>query len=421
MKTKLTQIIYDLRHQPVIASVTIFSTTMSIFLIMIVVMMNQEGTTPYAPESCRDRFMLGAYMHFKYDQNEGSGGISYSMARRLYDGLEGIESRSYMQKDCHAADVSGPTGEAFQARSRKADAGFWQVFDHELLEGRFFTPEEADALMKVAVITESMARRLFGTEERVGNTFIFNQERYRVIGVVADHSMLAPSGSFEVLIPTGPKDETLRWGDDWGDVAVAMVRKPGVNAESIRDQVKARYAQIDTEYASKGMKSVYHEQPFDQKMIAVGINGSNMTPDVEGHERMSMLLYAILLFVPAINLSTMLHSRMRRRISEIGVRRAFGCTRARVFLDIIVENFIVTLLGGVFGLVLGIIFVTNCAGLFETMENFGTGATPPLSALVDWSIVVIALILCFVLNLVCAAIPAWQAARENPVNAINAR
>lgn len=136
---------------------------------------------------------------------------------------------------------------------------------------------------------------------------------------------------------------------------------------------------------------------------------------------MRYTLYAILLLVPAINLSSLLHSRMRRRISEIGVRRAFGCTRLRIISDILWENFLVTLAGGIVGVTLGIIFAMNYSGLYEDMETYGSGVTPDISSVINWGTILIAVGVCFILNLISASVPAWQASRLNPVEAINAK
>ena len=133
-----------------------------------------------------------------------------------------------------------------------------------------------------------------------------------------------------------------------------------------------------------------------------------------------MVVYLILLIVPAINLSSMLHSRLRRR-SEIGIRRAFGCTRSRIITDIITENFLITLIGGIVGVVLGIIFASTYSGLYENMENFGRGDTPALNAIINWTTILTAVGICFLLNLISASVPAWQASRMSPVQAINSK
>ena len=68
MKTKLIQIIYDMRTQPVIAWVTVIGTALSIFLIMTVVMMQQVGIMSFAPESHRDRMLYGMFLHKQRDR-----------------------------------------------------------------------------------------------------------------------------------------------------------------------------------------------------------------------------------------------------------------------------------------------------------------------------------------------------------------
>lgn len=67
------------------------------------------------------------------------------------------------------------------------------------------------------------------------------------------------------------------------------------------------------------------------------------------------IIFIILLLVPAINLSSMTQSRLRQRVAEIGVRRAFGSTRIEMVGQIIMENLVVTLLAGAVGLFISIV------------------------------------------------------------------
>lgn len=423
MNTKLQQIFYDLRYQPVVTWITLVGTTLSIFLIMVVVMMQQVSVIPFAPESCRPRLLLGAYLHITStdpnEQYDSSAGLSYESAKKLYGNLDGVEHTSYMMIGTKTGSVKGPTEDAFEVGFRKADAEFFKIYDHQLVEGRYYTPEEADAMRPLAVITESVARRLFGTATKTGNTFLFNHEPYTVAGVIKDNSKLALTGGGDIFLPTGPNDPDMNYDERFGSVGVSLLVKEGVDFEYVRDQVKARYAALDTELASENNKTVYHEAPFNQETIASGLGGSNVTPSSKEENRGRMVLYTLLLLVPAINLSSMLQSRLRRRVSEIGVRRAFGCTRSRIITDIIAENFIITIVGGIIGLALGIAFALTYNGLFDTVDDMGI-TSPTLSVLLNWRITLSALAACFILNLISAALPAWQASRLNPVNAIKA-
>lgn len=419
MKKKLIQIFYDMRTQPVVAWVTIIGTALSIFLIMTVMMMQQIKIISIEPESNRDRMLYGMYLHEMSIGDEGnnsSAGLSYEAAKTLYEGLDGVEEISYMCNNLSYPDLKGTNGKKFTGEMRQADDGFWRVFDHKLLAGRYFTANEVAAKSHVAVLSKSLARKLFDSEEPIGLHFDLDHVDYEVIGIVADVSKLASMAYGELYTPIN-KDDT--WGDEFGPFIAAMLIRKGVDFESVRDQVKGRYAIIDAQIAPNGNKTVYHGSPFDQETVASGVNGSNVTPDTSGGKKMRGLIYFILLLVPAINLSTMLHSRLRRRVSELGVRRAFGCTRMRIMSDIIGENLIVTVIGGIIGLAVGILFALFYDGLYTSSE--GETVRPALGLLLNWQILLSAFGVCFILNILSASVPAWQASRLNPVEAINAK
>ena len=61
-KLYFKQALAQLRQQPIISAVSIIGTALAIFLIMLVVMMQQVKTAPFAPESNRDRFLHVKYM-----------------------------------------------------------------------------------------------------------------------------------------------------------------------------------------------------------------------------------------------------------------------------------------------------------------------------------------------------------------------
>ena len=420
MKTKILQIIYDMRHQPVIAWVTVLGTALSIFLILVVVMMQQVGVIAYAPESNRDRMLYGMYLHTSSTDeagNNSSAGLSYKRCVQLYGDLDGVENMTVFRVFLEAADASGDDNVTRSVKARMCDDRFWQIFDHTLLAGRYFTDAEVAANAPVAILSESTARKLFGTADVVGKVMKYNHMKFTVIGVVADSSELATMASGDVFVPFAPNNSEYTWSENFGDYAAGLLVKPGVDFEHVRDQVKSRYAMLDTELAANHECTVYHEAPYDQKTIASGsVHGSNVTPDTTTDDVLRGIIYAILLLVPAINLSSMLHSRMRRRVSEIGVRRAYGCTRSRVIADIIAENMIVTVAGGVIGLVAAVIFAMTYDGIFEVDNG---SASPALGMILNVGTIVATFVACLILNIISASIPAWQASRVNPVEAIN--
>lgn len=426
MKTKLKQIFYDMSHQRVVTWVTLTGTALTMFLIIGVIIIEQVGVIPFAPENCRPRLMVGANIDMRSldGESSSSGSMSNTTARRLYGALDGVEVTSYMTEPS-TENVKGETGKAFEASHRRTDAAFWRLFDHTLTEGRIYTDDEGKSKTRVAVITESTARNLFGgVREALGSTFMLDHLNWRVIGVVKDHSKMATTASADIFTPLDPDSpSTSTWWSElspyYGEVRVALRLADGVSYDHIREQVKARYAALATEVRPTGFQPEYHEGPYDQETIATcDIGWSNVTPDRSKTKRIYTVIYVLLLLVPAINLSAMLQSRLRRRVSELGVRRAFGCTRARIITDIVTENLIVTAMGALAGFILAVAVLSIYPGVLDTVYQTGD-ATPPLNAMLNWRVILAALAGCFLLNLISAAVPAWHASRLSPVNAIN--
>ncbi|MDE5745094.1 MAG: FtsX-like permease family protein, partial [Paramuribaculum sp.] len=206
-----------------------------------------------------------------------------------------------------------------------------------------------------------------------------------------------------------------------GKFAGAMLAADKKDIAGIKEEVNNNLAKYNASLASEELESDIEGGPFTNEEM---IYKSNDTADVSGGKRKEYMLYLILLLIPAINLSTMTRSRLAARTSEIGVRRAFGATRLSIIRSIITENMIITLAGGMIGLILswifGALFFNSIysAGIFM---NYRTEFTPGAGTLFAWSTFAYVLIFCFVLNLISSGLPAIRASRINVVDAINAK
>ena len=119
----------------------------------------------------------------------------------------------------------------------------------------------------------------------------------------------------------------------------------------------------------------------------------------------------------------MTQSRLRQRISEIGVRRAFGCTRMEILGQILGENLVITLLAGILGLLMSFLFAYWGNELIFAQQYSMTLNPPTVDAsiLIHASTFGWALLFCFILNLLSTGIPAWRASRMNIVEAIGGK
>lgn len=420
------QILYDIRQQPLISAVTFVTTALAVFLIMVIVITQRVKTVPFPPESCRDRLLIAREFSVRAANGHGagSGPLAYETARRLYSGLDGVEKISYMKRNLEWQFAHGTEPQSMSVRVRTTDAAFFSIFDHQLTAGRFFTDYEASTGQSLAVITEETARKVFGTTDCIGAQLMLNRLPRTVVGVIRNHSALASSARGDVFLPYKPNSKAS-WLKVMGETSVALLVKEGVDFQRIRDQVHTRLVALTAELKPQGYELLpefvsVREQDLLLDQFAISkyatIFSHNAPTLSSDHYR--YLLYLLLLIVPAINLSSMLHCRLQKRFREIGIRRAFGCTRTGILRNIIGENFLITLAGGLLGVAAGVTFAMTYTGLYQTQDNADAILTPDISAVINWGTVSIFLAVCLLLNILSAVIPAWHASRMNPAEAI---
>ena len=416
----------QLRQQPLISAVSIVGTALAIFLIMLVVMMQQVHVVSFAPESNRDRFLHVKWMSISnkdWGDGTSNGPMSVRTARECFQSLKTPEAVSIYACQTESTPVSLPGQPSTGVDMLQTDDVFWRIFDFSFTAGKPYDKATFDAGIPVAVITESVSRHLFGTTESVGHEFLLNHAPYRVCGVVKDVSTLATTAYGQVWIPfTSTNFSNDVWSEHMGMASCIILARDRNDFPAIREEAERRQQEYNTLIGEQGYELIYRNRPYDQEKNAL-LSGANVEPDVNAARRQRLIIFAILLIVPAINLSSMTQSRLRQRVSEVGVRRAFGSTRMEIMGQIVAENMVVTLFAGVLGLLLSVVF----AYLGESMlfaEGFSKSVNAPLidaSILLHASTFGWALFFCFILNLLSSGIPAWKASRIGIVNALGGK
>ena len=420
----------QLRQNPIISVVNVTGTALAIFLIMLVVMVQQVQVEPFAPESNRDRMLYYKNTSVrnpkKWGTNDSSNGcMSLQVANQCFRSLTTPEACTVYVTWNVTTPVSIPGQPTFSVDMKETDDVFWRVFDFSFLDGKPYDKATFDAGLPVAVITRSVSRALFGTDRDVaGREFLLNHAPYRVAGVVEDVSTLATTAYAQVWIPYTSTDtpNDADAGGIMGSFSCALLARSRADFPAIRAESDRSVRAYNDARKEEGWEIFMRNRPYDQEKNALA-SSSNNEPDLEGERNRRLMVYLILLIVPAINLSSMTQSRLRQRVAEIGVRRAFGCTRGELAGQILTENFIVTLLAGVIGFVLSILFAFTANELLFA-QGFSRTLNPPMvsaSILIHASTFLWALLFCFVLNLLSAGIPAWRAVRTNIVESIGGR
>ena len=429
IKQYITQAIAQLRQQPIISAVSVIGTALAIFLIMLVVMMQQVKTAPFAPESNWDRFLHAHYMSIgnkKWGEGDSSNGpMSERTAKELYQSLKTPEAVTIYSCMVQTNPVSLPGQPSTGIDLLETDDVFWRVFDFSFIDGKPYDKATFDAGQPVAVITESVARSLFGTTQGVvGKEFLLSHAPYKVTGVVKDVSTLANSAYAQVWIPyTSTNIANDTWCDNhMGMMSCTLLARSRNDFEQIREESFRRLEEYNSIIGENNWKLIHRNRPYDQETQAIAF-AANWEPDLKAHHRQQLTIFIILLLVPAVNLSSMTQSRLRQRVSEIGVRRAFGCTRGEVMWQILMENLIVTLLAGALGLLMSIAFAYLGNSFLFAQEYSVTLNAPEVDAgiLLQASTFGWALLFCFILNLLGTGIPAWKASRIGIVTSLGGK
>ena len=139
IKQYFTQAWAQLRQQPIISAVSIAGTALAIFLIMLVVMMQQVKVAPFAPESNRDRFLHAHYMSIT-NQNWGGGSsngpMSAKTARECFQILKTPEAVTIYTCMVISTPVNLPGQPSIGIDLLQTDDIFWRVFDFSFIRQR---------------------------------------------------------------------------------------------------------------------------------------------------------------------------------------------------------------------------------------------------------------------------------------------
>ena len=411
-KQYFKQVIYQLKENKLISWISILGTAFSIAIVMVMVILFQLKNANYRPEVNRDRTL---YVLFGESIRKGSGEVfssNYSLSEEvvrecLYP-LSRAEAVSAFLSNSESFSTPG-SSEWHAGTIKFADPAWWKIFDFEFLNGKPFTEADFQSGIRQMVITDEMARRLWNTADVVGRTVHLRGIPYTICGVVRRCSQWASYAWADAYAPYTASGYPLGKGFE-GSFRCLILAKDRGAFEGIRQEVNVlleRYnqKQPDNRLGLRGQPYTHFAQQC--------FTWDRGLPRVSENVARNLVLLAVLLLVPAVNLSGLSLSRMRRRTQEIGIRRSFGATRWQIVCQVLNENLLFTLMGGVLGVLLSYL------SLF-LMDDWLLGGDPYLSAGMVTSPVVFlaAFVFCLLLNLLSAGIPAWMVARKEITDAL---
>jgi putative ABC transport system permease protein len=331
----------------------------------------------------------------------------YALLDTYARNLPGVERMSIFSMP--QTVYSYQSGQRIKSLLKRTDAEFWRVLDFTFLEGGPFTDQDVANSSFVAVINQTTRDRFFGGAPAVGRTLEADGQRFRVIGVVPDVPFLRLVANGDIYAPiTTAKTDAYKRQLMGGYGGLLLARRaadfPAIRAEL---ETRIRAAQLP----DRNWTRIFAPAETLFESIAGNLFGGREEERSHPERLWAVLLTAMLLFclLPAVNLVNLNMSRIRERASEIGVRKAFGASSSTLVGQFIVENLVLTLVGGAAGLSLSLLILRALNG---------SGLIPYAHFTINVRVFLYGLGLAMFFGLLSGVYPAWRMSRLHPVHAL---
>ena len=347
---------------------------------------------------------------FKFDPGFHFGRLSQEERSRkslTYEDATAIKEQIPSVKDV-AVQVLPHIGEGFQMPIRMArnknheladnifrgtTASYSDVESSHMKEGRFFTDQEDEHRLEVAVLGYDAEQTLFPGEEALGKQLLVDGNPYTVMGVFEKKKNPAPGrGDNEIFIPYRTYRKHYPQDDE---NFILVMAYPGMKAKA-EDQVRS-------------LLRMRRRVPFD-KPDSFGISsaeqlGTQFRQILAGVFTLVVGVVSIGLLVGGVGVMNIMLMSVTERTREIGVRKAIGARKRDISFQFLTEAMTLTGLGGVLGVGLSL--------LISFLLHLGH--VPSLVPL--WA-VVLGVAVASSVGLFFGIYPAMKAARLDPVEAL---
>jgi putative ABC transport system permease protein len=386
--------------------ISLFGISFTLLVLMVVTAMFDHAFAPMAPETRQFR-TLGIHNAVMYGPHSTwQSNAGFKLLDTYARNLPGVERLSlYTEGTVH----SYLGGQKIESSFKWTDDEFWRILDFTFLEGGPFGTEDFREARFVAVINAATRQRFFDGRPAVGQTIEADGQRFRVVGVVENVSEVRQVPFADIWVPyTTAKTDNYKRELMGGFHAIALARDRASMA-LLHDEFNSRMLRVEL---PKGYTNIV--APFETNLQLVARllpTGDRKNPESQVWRLVAFLgvLAALFALIPTVNLVNINISRIMERASEIGVRKAFGAPARTLVGQFLVENVLLTVIGGLIGLVMTffVIRALNVSGILRYAE-FGINAR----------VFGYGMLIALVFGLVSGVYPAWRMSRLNPVDAL---
>jgi putative ABC transport system permease protein len=313
--------------------------------------------------------------------------------------IEALPARLELSR---AVAPTANNGVSVKYKDRSA-TGVWAVGTTEeylqtsgltVAEGRFFTAADVEGGRPVCVIGSELSTNLFRGESPLGCRLRVADRSFEVIGVLDKQGSFLGMFSLDNRVVL-PLKQFIGYVSRNPDLSIEVKATQLANLDEAREELRQAMRHIRQLAPDEADDFSINQQEqfitiFHQQTRVIALIGLCIT--------------ALSLFVGGIGIMNIMFVSVAERTREIGVRKALGARRRTILFQFLVEAACLCLMGGMIGL--GIAWLLTFG-----VDRFLPTAMPP-------TLVGIALLVSLVTGLVSGFLPAWRAARMDPVEAL---
>ncbi len=324
-----------------------------------------------------------------------TGRVFYDQTLNRLRALAGVRSAALTTRlPLYAAGIEGScvtrnTGKPAPATTMTVGAGYFNTMRIPLLEGRDFNAADKEDGQQVAIINQTLARRLWPNEPATGRSFLYGCDRARMLQVVG----VARDSRIRALNEAALPHVYLPFSQAYGGGIVFIVVETAGDPGSLRELVRKTLASAHPDFRTYGVKRLSEslEASFWQVRFEVWVLG---------------ILGTLALVLAAVGMYGVIAYHVTARTREIGIRVAVGARPADVFRLVIGQGVRVTVAGIATGLTLSAMAARLLASLLYGVS--ATDAATWTAAAAVW--LVVAPLACW--------LPARRATRVEPMLAL---
>ena len=412
LKNYIKMALKVLLRRKVFTCISLFTISFTLMVLMVATALFDHVFGSFPPETRADRTLLLYSLRGEHDDSPSYRlqGPSYAFLERYVSPLTHAEKVSISYSV--TTEATFRQGEKIESQLKYTDGEFWEILEFDFLEGRPYTAKEVEEGQRVVVINEATRRVFFGEERAMGKYIELKERPFRVVGVVPNVPMFRIIPFADIWVPLSAlgTDAYRRYDSLFGNFQALILARSAAEIPLIQEE----FADVLTRIEYPNPDEVNRLIGSPTTLLEQTLSGMFVLSMVTGRGFMVLIGVLTLLFMllPVISLVNINTTRILERASEIGVRKAFGGSSLTLVGQFMVENVILTLLGGALGLVL----------TFLVLQMLGAGDIVQYAEFhLNHRIFLYGLVMTLVFGLISGVYPAWKMSRLHIVETLRRR